>query len=482
MRPALPLGLNLLLTLSLSLSLGATLLAHPAGACPTIATGTTSQLSFDTAQVAITHVDGRTTFSVSINPLGEPQDFALVMPVPTLLRESDIRTLDSAIFAELDGYTAPRHVADAGCGYVGYVPCNDGSMSGSDGSGEGEGEGEGEAFEEEGGVDVEAHYLIGGYSISILSAEESGSLSLWLDTNGYHLPEGAEERLAEYIEAGSYFMVAKVDDSAATADGSPLSPLQVAYDADIYAIPIRLAALSAIEDQDMVIYALSDAEQGQVGIATYEQIEVPEVCLWGGDGERDFAAYYDDLFEQQHAAVGGAAWAVEFSDLAGNCSPCTAYNPFFDRKVMKELGFSDHADDGGQEWPWITRIHMRYSRETADVDLMLYNSGIQSADALTYADDVLWNRACVDHYCDGTPAEAPPATVYEDCGEEGGGSEATDTDADGVLGGGGRGCSTGSASDERTSRLGLGLVLSGLAYIVTVSATSLKAAMRSKLM
>ena len=41
------------------------LLAQPAAACPTIATGTPSQLSFDTAQVVLTHVDGRTTFSVS---------------------------------------------------------------------------------------------------------------------------------------------------------------------------------------------------------------------------------------------------------------------------------------------------------------------------------------------------------------------------------------------------------------------------------
>jgi hypothetical protein len=90
-------------------------LVLPALACPTIATGTPSQLNFDTAQVVVVRQGTRTTFSVSIHPQGDPQAFALVMPLPELLPADQIRTIDPRAFVELNGFTAPRHVSDAGC-------------------------------------------------------------------------------------------------------------------------------------------------------------------------------------------------------------------------------------------------------------------------------------------------------------------------------------------------------------------------------
>lgn len=386
------------------------LLSPAALACPTIATGTPAQLSFDTAQVVLVHQDGRTTFSVSINPAGNAQDFALVLPVPTMLAEEDIRTLDSDIFAQLDGYSAPRRVEDAGCGYQSFVPCweGDSGMVAMDGAEDGGG-GEGGST-----VDVEATYLVGSYIISILSAEESGDLQAWLDTNGYYLPAGAEERLAEYIAAGSYFLVAKVSPEATSADGTPLMPLQVSYAAATMSIPIRLAALSAVENQDMVIYTLTDSDGGRVGLSNYPEFSVPETCVWGTEEPGSFSADQGRRFDAAWADQGGAAWTMEFSDYAGDCNPCTNVNPFYgtyDGDVLSELGYDTTAGT----WPWFTRLHMRYHKDTATADLMLYASGMQEREVLTYADPNEGNFACIDHYCDGSPTEPPPETVYEEC-------------------------------------------------------------------
>src|SRR5262245_44037291 len=141
----------------------APLLLPPALACPTIATGEGSTLAFDVAQVAIVREGDRTTFSVSIHPFGDPQAFALVLPVPQVLGEDQVRTLDGTIFATLDGYTAPRHVSDAGCGgYYGYYGgggCDDtGDMADAGSSSPGTSPGD---------VDVEAEYLVGEYQITI---------------------------------------------------------------------------------------------------------------------------------------------------------------------------------------------------------------------------------------------------------------------------------------------------------------------------
>jgi len=391
------------------------LLAQPAAACPTIATGTPSQLSFDTAQVVLTHVDGRTTFSVSINPAGDPQDFALVLPVPSVLAESDIRTLDNELFRQLDAYTAPRRVTDAGCGYQSYVPCPE-TDADSDADADSDSDSDSEST-----VDVEASYLIGSYEISILSAEESSDLQVWLDVNGYYLPAGSEERLAEYIAAGMYFLVAKVSPEATAADGSPLMPLQVGYDAEFMSIPLRLAALAAVEAQDMVVYTLVDASKGQVGISNYPEFDLADTCIWGTEVPGDFAADQAARFDAAFAEAGPAAWTVEFSQFAGDCNPCTSENPFYyyDGDALSELGFVPSTEAGAEGWPWITRIHMRYDRDSADADLMLYASGIQSPDLLSYADYTESNRDCIGFYCDGTPVEPPPETVYEeDCDDE----------------------------------------------------------------
>lgn len=91
------------------------LLIAAAYACPTVVNGTPNALNFDVAQVVVVREGQRTTFTVSINPFGEGQGFALVMPVPEVLDESEVRTIDGDIFARLDAFTAPRRVTDAGC-------------------------------------------------------------------------------------------------------------------------------------------------------------------------------------------------------------------------------------------------------------------------------------------------------------------------------------------------------------------------------
>ncbi|MFZ5476944.1 MAG: DUF2330 domain-containing protein [Myxococcota bacterium] len=381
-------------------------LALPAFACPTIATGTSSPLAFDVAQVAIVHENGRTTFSVSVNPFGDPQEFALVMPVPEVLEESEVRTLDGTIFATLDGYTGPRHVADAGCwqGYYGGYGydsgCGEGvDMSASSGGGT-----------TTGAVDVEAEYLVGEYQITILSSEESLALQTWLDEHGYSLPPGADERLAEYIESGSFFLAAKVADDAALADGTPLSPLQVSYESDLFYIPIRLATLNSPGEQDMVIYAISSASEGRVGIANYPEFDVPEGCVWGDPATDDFAAFYDEVWTEAWTGVEDAGWAVEFAGGPWDCNPCTSTT--VSPEQIAELGYGGSWDEH-----FLTRIHLRYTPEQAGQDLTLYASGAYDTNVLSYADDVEMNYACVETFCDGTAT--PDAKGHEgDCAED----------------------------------------------------------------
>lgn len=356
-------------------------------ACPTIATGTTNPLNFETAQVAIVRQGDHTTFSVSINPLGEKQGFALVLPVPELLLESQVRTLDPSVFAALDGYSGPRHVTDAGCpSDQGLFPQESTADSaGADESGDG-------------AVTVEAEYLVGEYQVTILSAEESNALGTWLTANGYYLPEGAEPRLSEYIEAGSYFLAAKVADEAAAADGTPLSPLQISYQSEIFSIPLRLATLNSPGEQDMVIYAINDMADGRAGIANYPEFEVASGCIWGDPARDEFVGFYADRFREAWARQGDAAWTVEYAGAFGDCNPCS--NVSIDETHLADLGFT------GDAWNhYLTRMHARYTPEQADQDLTIYHSGIAGPKVSSFADDNKANRTCIDT-CEAVDARA----------------------------------------------------------------------------
>ncbi len=362
-------------------------LATPADACPTVATGTPSQLSFDVAQVAIVRQDNRTTFSVSINPYGDKQSFALVLPVSTILEQDEIQTLDADIFARLNAYSAPMHVNDAGCPQDSGNYALDAGESDSDTDSDSDSD-----------VEVEANYLVGEYEVTILSSTESSGLQDYLDQKGFFLPAGADERLAEYIDAGSYFLTAKVADEAAEANGLPLSPLQISYESDIFAIPIRLATLNSPGVQDMVIYALNDVGDGKVGLANYTEFDVPDRCIWGDAASEDFDTFYEDHFVESWEAEKTGAWTVEYAGQPYDCNPCTGYNLTEEDVAM--LGFR------GDYWNHhLSRLRFRYTPDQATEDLVLYHTQIYEPTQTVFADDLEMNYGCVDSFCDGTPTQ-----------------------------------------------------------------------------
>ncbi len=381
------------------------LLAQPAVACPTVATGTPNALTYDVARTAIVHQNGRITFTVSVNPSGEAQDFALVLPVPALLAESDIAVLDNEVFARLEGTTGLLTMTDAGC-----------MMAGSDGAAS-EGDEDGGSSGGSGSVTVEAEYLVGDYEIAILSATDSSGLFTWLDTNGYHLAEPTIPVLEDYIAEGMFFMTARVSSGAAVADGSALPPLQVAYDSELFTIPIRLAARNSPGQQDMLIYALTDRGEsgGRVGVSNYPEFSIADKCIWGDPNTDSFLDFYNEKFQTAWEARGFAAWTTEWAGGPYDCSPCSGVT-MTDEDLLA-LGFQ--GDPSGH---FLTRLHLRYTPTTATQDLMLYASGLDETKVTSFADDNSSNRECIalcdtepsDGTGDSTPEAGDPWTPRDD--------------------------------------------------------------------
>jgi hypothetical protein len=164
------------------------------------------KLSNKTSQIIIARDGNRTNITMVSDFQGDVKDFAMVVPVPSVLKKEQIRVVDSNVVAKLDAYSAPRLVE-----YFDEDPCI--QMKLEDRAMPTMAAAPSMAAERDKalGVKVEAQYTVGEYDIVILSATQSDGLETWLRENGYKMPSGARTALEPYIKGGMKFFVAKVN-------------------------------------------------------------------------------------------------------------------------------------------------------------------------------------------------------------------------------------------------------------------------------
>jgi len=202
---------------------------------------------------------------------GEPRDFAIVIPVPTLITRGQIHIANKALIDHLDAYSAPRLVE-----YFDDDPCSPrypAALQAPMGMATARRE---MAVDRANslGVTIEARYTVGEYDILILSARESGGLETWLRDNGYRLPAGASSILGSYLTQGMKFFVARVNlKEQARLGFTYLRPLQMAFESPKFMLPIRLGTLNADGAQELFVYALT--RKGRVETTNYRTVRLP---------------------------------------------------------------------------------------------------------------------------------------------------------------------------------------------------------------
>jgi hypothetical protein len=167
-----------------------------------------SKLYNKASQVVIARDDQKTVLTMANDYQGEVKDFAIVVPVPTVLQKEQVIVGKPKTIERLDAFSAPRLVE-----YFDPDPCNQNYPITPPLSAPMSSARRGAAMESRDrnlGVTVEARFNVGEYDILILSAKESGGLETWLNRNGYKIPRGAKALLKPYIRSQMKFFVAKV--------------------------------------------------------------------------------------------------------------------------------------------------------------------------------------------------------------------------------------------------------------------------------
>ena len=319
---------------------------------------------FNKASKVVLARNGTTTaITMASDYQGDLKDFALVIPVPTVVKENDIHVVDQAMLDRLDNYSEPRLVE-----YTDYNPCL--------------GEGLEEIIvtarrmeapsEKPKAVKVEARYSVEEYEIVILSAEQSDGLQSWLTDNGYKMPAGAGDVLGSYIKQNMHFFVAKVDLTRMNLAGRNfIRPLQVRYSSPKFMLPIRLGTVNADGPQDLILLALT--RRGRVETTNYKTEFVPtdvNVPLFIKDR---FVEFYRAMFDRAVAKSGGTSVFLEYAWNTHWCDPCAAEPPTAADLATFGANWNDKPanDEDYPPGPFLTRLHVRYDRAHFPEDLVL---------------------------------------------------------------------------------------------------------------
>ncbi len=330
------------------------------------------------SQVVLVRDGDRTVITMANDFEGDVEDFAVVIPVPTMIEREQINVGDRAVVEHLDAYTAPRLVE-----YHDPDPCIDYGrrykMS-QDSAALPEARRELAERARSQGVTIEASYTVGEYDILILAADESKGLIRWLNENGYRIPKGARKVVDSYLKQDMRFFVAKVNlEQQASLGYRYLRPLQVAYESNKFMLPIRLGTLNAKGKQELYVYALT--RTGRVETTNYRTVRIPSNMEIPEFVQDDFADFYRAMFERQTEQHNDRAVFLEYAWDMAWCDPCAA-DPL-SAKELRQLGVFWIGDPRGNprrlkaqaQDVFVTRLHVRYDAENFPEDLMFQETG-----------------------------------------------------------------------------------------------------------
>jgi hypothetical protein len=350
--------------------------------------GADAKLFNQASQVVIARNGDRTILTMANDFQGAVKDFAMVVPVPVAIKKEQVHVGKRTTIAKLDAFSQPRLVE-----YFDPDPCETPKLSESavmrNSAPGAPAPIKARRASGDLGVTVEDTFKVNEYEIVILSAKESNGLETWLQRSGYNIPRGASELLSPYIKQNLKFFVAKIDLKEFDKSGYQLlRPLQIAYESPKFMLPIRLGMINSRGEQDLVVYALSP--KGQVELTNYRTVKVPTGSAIPEYIKSEFGDFYKAAFQRVYEREQKQVAFLEYAWNTAGCDPCSSEPPT--AAELKEAGVFWQDEDPSTPNPtvrnrgrggissgntFITRLHVRYTRDKFPEDLMFQETGNQ---------------------------------------------------------------------------------------------------------
>jgi hypothetical protein len=350
--------------------------ALPAAAhafCGFYVAGGGASLFNDATQVVLMREGTKTVLSMQNNYRGPPENFAMVIPVPIVLQQENVKTLTRNLFDKIDQLAAPRLVE-----YWEQDPCYQPPRPSYGGSGSLRGLAASPKkmraeFDDrliDYGVSIEAQFTVGEYEIVVLSAKDALGLEAWLGDNQYKIPPGAAPLFRPYIQQGMKFFVARVDVTKVKFENevATLSPLRFHYDSEKFELPVRLGLINSKGEQDLIVHVLARNQRYEV--ANYPNATIPTNLDLVPSAKSEFGPFYASLFDKT-VKKNAKAVVTEYAWDSATCDPC----PTPPLSVADLLLFGMDVIDGGPPYPELEfkNRDLVPPNEAQQVDAMIRN-------------------------------------------------------------------------------------------------------------
>ena len=299
---------------------------------------------------------------VQINYTGSAPDFSWVVPVPSV-PDVDVAEVDT--FDELSNLTQPVFIPPdlPDCAMVVF----ESASAMDDGVGGG-------------GVDVLAAGSVGPYDYVVVDSPEPDALITWLRENGYRITEEMEPLVRVYNEEGMVFLAMKLQPDQGAQD---IQPVKMTYESTKPMIPLRLTAVAANPNMNVVTWIFADE---QAYPTNYAHPIVDDSNIRYFIGSFGNAHNYVQLVDQTVDLYEGRAFITEYA------RPTVML-----RSTVSDPLLQDLFDDYG----YVTRFFGRISPEEMTVDPMFDFDG--AMDDVSNIHDLSDFDAETVHSCNEVP-------------------------------------------------------------------------------
>jgi hypothetical protein len=166
-------------------------------------------------------------------------------------------------------------------------------------------------------VSLWEQFSVGGYEVSVLSAEDSAELTRWLGDNGYGVPAVAEPVLRRYTERDWFFVALKVREAAAAGTAPPgsgaprlrMGPIRITFATEAPVFPMHISTVSTREQVGVHLYVIAPH---RIESTNYTTGQVEESRPFNPRAE-SFEDYYESQLRGTVRALGPRSLAVEYA-------------------------------------------------------------------------------------------------------------------------------------------------------------------------
>jgi hypothetical protein len=250
---------------------------------------------------AIDEAAGKVEVHVQIAYQGAAEDFAWVLPAPTL---PELFLSTQRLFSAIDRVTTPRFqldwVEEGECEKdfliraAGDTACWNCDYDAVDESG---------VLDSGGGVTVVASQRVGPYETLTLQATSADELLTWLAARDFDLPADLSPALEPYLADGGYLVALRLAKDASVGN---LAPFGMRYPGSVPVIPIQLTRIAATPDMRLQPYIFST---GRAVPDNYLHVVVNDVAIdWLNGGGN-----YRQVVTAAANEAGGQAFATDFA-------------------------------------------------------------------------------------------------------------------------------------------------------------------------